>query len=72
MIEIETDVPVLRQISVRAVMEYLLHAGPASRAAMAKATRLSKQTMSEVILILEERGGFALVGSNQVRSGAPP
>ncbi|MEI7255438.1 ROK family transcriptional regulator [Dickeya dadantii] len=56
MIEIENDVPVLRQISVRAVMEYLLHAGPASRAAMAKATRLSKQTMSEVILILEERG----------------
>lgn len=56
MIEIENDVPVLRQISVRAVMEYLLHSGPASRVAMAKATKLSKQTMSEVILILEDRG----------------
>ncbi|MBK0019003.1 ROK family transcriptional regulator [Kosakonia sp. S42] len=56
MIEIENDVPVLRQISVHAVMEYLLHSGPASRAEMAKATTLSKQTISEVILTLEERG----------------
>jgi len=69
MIDINNDVPVLRQISVHAVMEYLLHSGPASRAAMAKATKLSKQTMSEVILTLEERGWVRPCGLSSGKVG---
>ncbi|WP_026781971.1 ROK family transcriptional regulator [Pleomorphomonas koreensis] len=52
--------PVLRQISVRAVMDVLLNAGATSRADLAKLTGLSKQTMSEVIRVLES-GGFVRV-----------
>jgi predicted NBD/HSP70 family sugar kinase len=48
--------PMLRQISVRAAMEILLHEGSTSRADLAKKTGLSKQTMSEVIRTLEETG----------------
>ncbi|WP_137128629.1 ROK family transcriptional regulator [Rhizobium sp. FY34] len=48
--------PVLRQISVRVAMDVLLQEGPTSRAALAKKTGLSKQTMSEVIRTLEEAG----------------
>lgn len=48
--------PMLRQISVRAAMEILLHEGSTSRADLAKKTGLSKQTMSEVIRTLEESG----------------
>lgn len=54
--------PVLRQISVRAVMDELLHKGAASRADLAKATGLSKQTMSEVIRALEEGGWVRIKG----------
>lgn len=48
--------PVLRQISVRAVMERLLRDGPSSRASLSRVTGLSKQTISEVMLVLAERG----------------
>lgn len=48
--------PVLRQISVRAVMERLLRDGPTSRASLSRITGLSKQTISEVMLVLTERG----------------
>lgn len=48
--------PILRQISVRAVMEVLLYQGPRSRAELAKDTKLSKQTMSEVIRAVQEEG----------------
>ncbi len=48
--------PVLRQISVRAVMERLLRDGPTSRASLSRTTGLSKQTISEVMLVLTERG----------------
>ncbi|MDO1585041.1 ROK family transcriptional regulator [Rhizobium oryzicola] len=51
-----SQLPVLRQISVRAAMDILLHEGPTSRATLAKKTGLSKQTMSEVIRALEESG----------------
>ncbi|MGG7517738.1 ROK family transcriptional regulator [Allorhizobium undicola] len=54
--------PVLRQISVRAAMDLLLHEGPMSRAALAKKTGLSKQTMSEVIRTLEESGWVQVKG----------
>ena len=48
--------PVLRQISVRAVMERLLRDGASSRASLSRVTGLSKQTISEVMLVLAERG----------------
>lgn len=60
MIPDDTATPVLRQISVRAVMDVLLNSGPTSRATLAKITGLSKQTMSEVIRVLES-GGFVRV-----------
>lgn len=47
---------VLRQISVRSVMDVLLQEGATSRAALAQKTGLSKQTMSEVIRVLERAG----------------
>lgn len=47
---------VLRQLSVQAVMDVLLREGSASRAGLARSTGLSKQTMSEVIRVLAERG----------------
>ncbi|MBS1183169.1 MAG: glcK [Proteobacteria bacterium] len=60
MIPDDTATPVLRQISVRAVMDVLLNSGATSRATLAKLTGLSKQTMSEVIRVLES-GGFVRV-----------
>jgi hypothetical protein len=60
MIPDDSATPVLRQISVRAVMDVLLNSGATSRAALAKITGLSKQTMSEVIRVLES-GGFVRV-----------
>lgn len=47
---------VLRQLSVQAVMDVLLREGSASRAGLSRTTGLSKQTMSEVIRVLIERG----------------
>jgi predicted NBD/HSP70 family sugar kinase len=61
--------PVLRQISVRAVMDVLLHAGPTSRAELSKITGLSKQTMSEVIRTLEESGWVREKGVTSGRIG---
>lgn len=60
MIPDDSATPVLRQISVRAVMDVLLNSGATSRADLAKLTGLSKQTMSEVIRVLEG-GGFVRV-----------
>jgi len=60
MIPDDSATPVLRQISVRAVMDVLLNSGATSRADLAKITGLSKQTMSEVIRVLEG-GGFVRV-----------
>ena len=52
------DLPVMRQLSLRTVVECLLHRGPISRAGMSKVTGLSKQTVSEVVADLES-GGWA-------------
>ncbi|MDR3515871.1 MAG: ROK family transcriptional regulator [Azospirillaceae bacterium] len=52
----DADAPVLRQLSVRTVIEVFLERGAVSRADLAKITGLSKQTTSEVIRQLEERG----------------
>lgn len=65
----DTATPVLRQISVRAVMDVLLNAGPTSRADLAKVTGLSKQTMSEVIRVLEGGGYVRVKGVTSGRVG---
>ncbi|GAA3070635.1 ROK family protein [Rhizobium viscosum] len=69
MVLTENAPPVLRQISVRAVMDVLLHAGPTSRAELSKITGLSKQTMSEVIRALEEAGWVREKGVTSGRIG---
>ncbi|MBX4859607.1 ROK family transcriptional regulator [Rhizobium sophorae] len=65
----ENAPPVLRQISVRAVMDVLLQSGPTSRAELSKLTGLSKQTMSEVIRTLEESGWVREKGVTSGRVG---
>ncbi|MBD8892290.1 ROK family transcriptional regulator [Roseibium litorale] len=64
-----TPYPVLRQISVRAAVDVLLQEGPTSRATLAKKTGLSKQTMSEVIRLLEEDGWVRIKGIESGRVG---
>ncbi|BBE70835.1 ROK family transcriptional regulator [Oharaeibacter diazotrophicus] len=64
--------PVLRQISVRAVMDVLLHRGATSRADLAQITGLSKQTMSQVIRTLEEAGWVRVKGVTTGRIGRAP
>jgi predicted NBD/HSP70 family sugar kinase len=68
----EADSPVLRKISVRAVMDVLLNQGATSRAELAKLTRLSKQTMSLVIRTLEEDGWVRAKGVTTGRIGRAP
>src|SRR5690348_5311013 len=53
---------VTRQLSRRSVFEALLHRSPISRADLAKATGLSKQTMSEVIDAFEQQGLVHQIG----------
>jgi len=62
MLQQTTQPRVTRQISQRAVFEGLLHKGPISRADLAKATGLSKQTISEVVDDFEQRGWARPVG----------
>jgi predicted NBD/HSP70 family sugar kinase/biotin operon repressor len=45
-----------RQMSMALAMQAIIHAGPISRASIAKQTGLSKQTVSEIVRILEEEG----------------
>src|SRR5436190_5820593 len=51
-----SDSPLARQLSVGAVVDAIIHRSPVSRAAVAKATGLSKQTVSEVVRQLELQG----------------
>ncbi len=59
----------VRQFSRRAVAEALLHQGPISRAALATATGLSKQTMSEVMAALESEGWARPAGRTSGKVG---
>ncbi|PIP00878.1 Transcriptional regulator ROK family [uncultured Pleomorphomonas sp.] len=61
--------PVLRQISVRSVMDVLLNHGATSRTELARITGLSKQTMSEVIRALEGSGWVQAKGVTSGRVG---
>lgn len=45
-----------RQVSLCLAMQAIIHCGPISRASIAKQTGLSKQTVSELVRILEEDG----------------
>ncbi len=45
-----------RQMSLSLTMQAIVHCGPISRASIAKQTGLSKQTISEVVRLLEEDG----------------
>lgn len=65
----ENGPPVLRQLSVRAVVDVLLHQGPVSRVELAKRTGISKQTMSDIIRTLEESGYVRATGTVGGRVG---
>ena len=51
-----------RQLSLCMVMQAIVHCGPISRASIAKQTGLSKQTISEIIRILEADGWVQEIG----------
>src|SRR4051794_20231647 len=55
----------MRQHSLRAVIEAMLQRGPVSRAELARMTQLSKQTISEVARALEDSGWIGVSGQVQ-------
>ncbi|WP_346432695.1 ROK family transcriptional regulator [Crenobacter oryzisoli] len=58
-----------RQVNGQMVMDCIIQHGPISRAQVAKMTGLSKQTVSELVLMLEECDWVRQVGSVQGRLG---
>jgi predicted NBD/HSP70 family sugar kinase len=60
---------VSRQLSRRNVFEILLHRSPISRADLAKASGLSKQTISEVVDVFEQQGLARPVGRTKGNIG---
>jgi predicted NBD/HSP70 family sugar kinase len=61
--------PVLRQLSLGSVMDAIISHGPISRAQIAKLTRISKQTASEVVRELEEGGWVRVHGQTRGNVG---
>ncbi len=61
--------PITRKLSQRLVVETLLHSAPISRAALSKVTGLSKQTVSEVVDVLERDGWAHPIGRTNGRIG---
>ena len=57
------------QLSVRVVIEAILHQGPISRARLAQVTGLSKQTTSEAVRLLETAGWVGVRGRTQGKRG---
>ena len=51
-----------RQVSLCMAMQSIIHCGPISRASISKQTGLSKQTVSELVRILEEEGWVGETG----------
>lgn len=51
-----------RQVSLCMTMQSIIHCGPISRASISKQTGLSKQTVSELVRILEEEGWVSETG----------
>ncbi len=58
-----------RRLSLCTVMEAIVHCGPISRASIAKQTGLSKQTISEIIRILEVNGWVQETGRTRGHVG---
>jgi predicted NBD/HSP70 family sugar kinase len=56
-------------LSVRVVIEAILHQGPISRARLAQVTGLSKQTTSEAVRLLETAGWVGVRGRTQGKLG---
>ena len=56
-------------MSVRAVVETIMREGPTSRAMMAKFTGLSKQTISQVVMDMEQDGWLQIDGRMQGPKG---
>src|SRR5260370_25461744 len=56
-------------LSVRVVIEAILHQGPISRARLAQVTGLSKQTTSEAVRLLEAAGWGGGRGRTQGKPG---
>ena len=56
------SVRISRHFSLRSVMTAIIHHGPISRAAIAKRTGLSKQTISEIVRVLEVDGFVKVTG----------
>jgi len=61
--------PVLRQLSLGTVMDAIISHGPISRSRIAKLTRISKQTASEVVRELEEGGWVRVHGQTRGNIG---
>src|ERR1700680_5076454 len=57
-----SETPLARQLSVGAVVDWIIHRGPVSRGAGGTATGLSKQTVSEVVRALEVEGWVRPIG----------
>jgi predicted NBD/HSP70 family sugar kinase len=57
--------PLSRQLSLGSVVGWIVNEGPVSRAAIAKGTGLSKQTVSEVVRGLEAEGWVRPTGSTR-------
>lgn len=65
-----TDIPrISRQFSQRAVMEAIVQGGPRSRASIARLTGLSKQTISEIVRLLEAEGWVRETGRTRGHVG---
>src|SRR3569833_2112222 len=60
-----SDLPTLRQTSVKSVLETLVRSGPISRAEIARTTGLSKQPISDVMRALEQNGWVEQHGQTQ-------
>ena len=58
-----------RQMSMAQAMQAIIHTGPISRASIAKQTGLSKQTVSELVRILEEDGWVRETGRTRGHVG---
>ena len=64
MTEVQSN-SLVRQASLRAVLQVALKQGPISRAELARITGLSKQTTSEVVRALEQTGWLRVRGHTQ-------
>jgi predicted NBD/HSP70 family sugar kinase len=58
-----------RQVSLRSVVEIIMHQGPISRAVIAAETGMSKQTISDVVRVLDDAGWVVPIGRARGKAG---